>query len=124
MNKIIFSLFVTLFFSSFSIHANWVCNVNDTKEHQYTFSAPQEDDAEKLSQVVCKTFGISQKDCTPDCFDTGVDSSRWHCVVQNQKRESWSFTTPSKDKAKMLAMNLCKNQKIEQKDCQPVCVPE
>lgn len=124
MNKFLPTVFVAFAMLATSAHANWVCNVNDNKDHQYSFSAPEEDDAEKISEAVCKTFGIKEKDCTPDCFDTGITTSRWHCVVHNQKWESWSFITPAKQQAEKLAQSVCSSHKIAKKDCKPVCVPE
>ena len=104
--------------------ANWVCNVSNNKEQQFTFSAPQEDDAEKMAASICETNGIDKNNCDADCFDTGSTKSRWHCAVANQKRESWSFTMLNKEKAFALAKLACKSHSINQKDCKPSCSVE
>lgn len=124
MKKVIYATTAALFFAGSYVHANWVCNVNNAENHQYTVSAPKEDDAEKMGNAVCKSYGIKEKDCTPDCFDTGVTAHRWHCSVQNAKRETWSITTPKKEKATAIAMNLCKEHGIASTKCKPLCVPE
>ncbi|MCC5793001.1 MAG: hypothetical protein JJT82_10400 [Legionellaceae bacterium] len=124
MNKSITATLAALLLIGTSAHANWVCNVTDAKEQQYTFTAPEEDDAEKIASTVCTTFGIQSKDCLPDCYDTGVKKSRWHCVVSNKKEETWSFLTPKKAQGMQLAQSVCDSHKISKADCQPLCVPE
>ena len=101
--------------------ANWVCNVSNEKEQQFTYSAPQENDAEQMANKICEANGIKQDNCDADCFDTGIKSSRWHCAITNNKRESWSFTMESKDKAMALAKLACQSHGINQKECQPTC---
>jgi len=104
--------------------ANWVCNVSNDKEQQFTYSAPAEEDAEKMANSICQVNGINKNNCDADCFDTGSSKSRWHCAVANKKRESWSFTMLSKDKAMALAKLACKSHGINDKDCKPSCSVE
>ncbi|WP_367607265.1 hypothetical protein [Legionella sp. W05-934-2] len=107
-----------------SVHANWVCNVSNDKEQQFTYSAPQETDAEQMALSICQENGIKKDNCDADCFDTGTNTSRWHCAITNSKRESWSFTMLNKDKALALAKLACNSHGIKDKDCHPTCAVE
>lgn len=104
--------------------ANWVCNVSNDKAQQFTYSAPQEEEAEQMATSICQENSIEKSQCDADCFDTGTKNSRWHCAVANNKRESWSFTMLSKEKAIALTKLACKAHGINEKDCKPSCSVE
>ncbi len=100
--------------------ANWVCNVSNENAQQFTYSAPLEEEAEKIASSICEVNGINKNSCNPDCFDTGSNTSRWHCAI-TKNSESWSFTMLNKEKAMNLAKLACKRHNINEKDCKPSC---
>ncbi|KTD16353.1 hypothetical protein [Legionella jordanis] len=122
--KAIAGVVATLSLLSFSVHANWVCNVANKRGQHWTFTAPDEAGAQSMAKNACDANSINPSNCNPNCYDNGVAAGRWHCVVSNKKGQHWSFFAPTQAQATSLAKNACDANSINPNNCNPSCVPE
>lgn len=109
---------------SFTANANWVCNVANKRGEHWTFTAPTESGAQTMAQNACDANSTNVANCNPNCYDNGVASGRWHCVVSNEKGQHWSYFAPTQEQASTMAKNTCDANSVNPNNCNPNCIPE
>lgn len=106
------------------VSANWVCNISNQNEHQWTVVADDESTVEAMALRVCTAHQITKKNCNPDCYENGMKSGRWHCAIINPQGQHWSYFAPTQKEAESLAQHGCSLASMTTLPCKPTCIPE
>lgn len=122
--KMIAGLVGVLSMVTFSANANWTCNVANKRGEHWTFTAPTEENANRMAVTACDNNSFNKANCNPVCTDNGVTNGRWHCVVSNERNQHWSFFSPSQSEAFNMAKQSCDANSINPANCNPNCLPE